>query len=147
MTGFPCMHVIEHFKCDDELRLRVLYERAVRQGHEGIVVKKYDHMYQFKRSSDWMRMVPVKTADVVVVDITPGTKGSKYDGVVGALVVEYNNLVQKVGSGLSDAERTVYMDYPSDIIGKVIEVEYKGETDYGKMRQPRFKRVRYDKNI
>ena len=139
--------VLPHVKCTDDIQVRVYYESAIAKGHEGIVIKKYDHAYKFKRSLDWARKVPIKTADVKVVDISYGKPGSKYENIVGALVVEFNNQIQRVGSGLNDAERMLFADDPAAIIGKVIEVEYKGMTDYGKMRQPRFKRIRYDKVV
>lgn len=137
--------VLPHFRCLNDVQLRSYYKVAVKKGHEGLVVKNYSHMYQFKRTSDWMRMVPVKTADVKVLKLVPGKKGTKYETIVGALEVEFNGHIQKVGSGLSDEQRLYFCQEPSAIVDRTIEVEYKELTDHGKMRQPRFKRIRYDK--
>lgn len=144
-TLHPHIHVVPHILCHDSAHVELAYKAAIKVGHEGTVVKTYDHIYQFKRSADWMRLVPVSSADVEVVDITHGKRGSKYEGKCGALVVVFHGEEQKVGSGLSDNERELYANDHSLIVGEVIEVEYKGLTDHGKMRQPRYKRIRTDK--
>lgn len=137
--------VVPHLKCNNRVELSTRYKAAVKAGHEGLVVKAYSHMYQRKRSYDWMRMVPDVPTEVKVVGTTSGKAGSKYDGMCGALVVEFEGKTQKVGSGLDDEERYEYYHQPELIVGQTIEVVYKGLTDHGKMRQPRYKRIRTDK--
>lgn len=89
---------------------------------------------------------PVKTMDVVVTDVQDGR--GKYIGLLGALVCHVLApdgqpwVVAKV-SGMTDAERIEFSDDPP--IGRVVEVAYQCVGSGGRLRHPRFIRVRDDK--
>ena len=83
--------------------------------------------------------------------IYEGSKGSKYEGMLGGVYVDYKGTQVGVGSGFSDEERLEYFENPDLIVGKIIEVQYFGETKNQKnedksMRFPVFKMIRDDKD-
>ena len=92
-----------------------------------------------------------------VVDTEFGT--GKYELCVGYIYCEAtlpngSKISCKVGTGLSDEQRTRWAMYPTDIIGKIVEIAYfslsqskntYGTTQYS-LRFPRLKKVRTDKN-
>jgi len=151
------------------------YDDSVKAGEEGIVIYDPDSLYEDKRSFDWMRLVPLKTADCVVIGFYEG-KG-KHAGSLGGIIVDYKGHEVRVGTGFKEkmAKKDVDLNTLSisnpnlkgtkyqDIIegyqnirqyiwgrqdifkGAIAECEFKEETKAGSMRQPRFKRWRWDK--
>jgi len=112
-------------------------------GHEGTMVKDFSKPYEPIRSFAWMKIKDELSVDVRVVRIKGGT--GKYEGMCGALVVDYNGVEVPV-SGMTDAQRKKFTRWPKSIIGKLVEVEYQEETVHGSLRHPRFKCVRSDKD-
>lgn len=87
------------------------------------------------------KIKPRHTGDFRVIGVTPG-KG-KHAGRVGALVLDLGGGVTcEVGTGLSDEDREV-----SDWEGRIAEIEYLAVTKDGKLREPSFQRVRWDKKV
>lgn len=112
----------------------VAYDKFIDAGFEGAVLKKPNTPYSFRRSYDWMKMKPEESADLMVVGYEEGT--GKYEGQIGALIVDFNGVEVNVGSGLSDALRASLMG--ERFIGRIIEVEYMEVTQDGSLRHPRF---------
>lgn len=121
--------------------IHTLYEAVRARGLEGLIVKDPEALYVCKRSHAWMKIKAEETVDVRIVDVEPGT--GKYEGLVGALVVDFNGVRVNVGSGLSDKMRGEDFGLFRD---RLIEVEYHEVTPDGSLRHPRFKRFRDDKD-
>lgn len=118
-------------------------------GFEGLILKPFNHLYEFKRSANWVKIKETKTADLICTDVTPGT--GKYDCMIGALVcegkVEGKDVIVKAGSGLNDADRALPAAH---YIGKTVELKYNSVTQDQRTGQwslflPRFVAVRFDK--
>jgi hypothetical protein len=111
---------------------------------EGLVLKGYGYY-------DWWKVKPVKTIDVVVIALKPGT-GGKWQHHVGSLTVavydcDYDNhhteqIILGDVSGMDDATRLAITRAD---IGRVCEVEYQDIAAQGKLKFPRFMRWRDDK--
>jgi len=103
---------------------------------EGVVYKNGNRL-------DHAKWKPTLTADLIVYDYKDGD--GKYLGLIGSLEcgLADGTIVASV-SGMSDAERTAFTDELP--IGKVIEVAYQYVGSKGRLRHPRFVRMREDKN-
>lgn len=125
------------------------YDSYVSQGFEGAMVKNLVSGYEYKRSYAWQKIKPEKDIDLKVIDIQDGKPGTKYVGLVGALIVDYNGIQVGVGSGLSDEQRVQWSERPEDIIGKTITIKYqeitKNKDGTNSLRFPVLKSVRDDK--
>lgn len=97
-------------------------------GYEGLVLRK---------GAKWLKVKPEETADVLVTGYQAGT--GKHEGRLGALLTNHG----KVGTGFTDTQRE---EITEDFVGSIIEVRYMEITPGGKMRHPRFVRVRTDRN-
>ena len=115
-----------------------------------------DTSYKTKRHAGLLKVKEFYTDDLLVTGVYEGEKGSKYEGLLGGVYVDYKGNVVKVGSGFSDKEREEFFNDKDLIIGKVIEVQYFEETENQKddglsLRFPTYKQVykmiRDDKDI
>lgn len=97
-------------------------------GAEGLMLHKKDSFYEGGRSDDLLKLKSFQDAEAKVIGFTQG-KG-KFKGLVGALVVQYQDKTFKIGSGLSKSLR---QNPPK--VGSIITFKYYGLT---KNKIPRF---------
>lgn len=125
------------------------YDQCLNAGYEGIMIKDADAAYQLKRGTNWQKMKPVKSADLKVIRLERGAYDTKYADSLGRLIVQFEDFEVGVGSGITDAQRQLWWDNPTLIVGKTIEVLYQEVTSNQKggksLRFPRFKCIRTDK--
>lgn len=116
--------------CDESLQPHEYFPE-----HEGVVFKDGNML-------NWTKWKTVQTADLLVTAVTDGC--GKYDGLVGALVcaLRTGQVVANV-SGMTDEERVEFSLRPP--IGQIVEVAYQYVGAGGRLRHPRFVRVRDDK--
>lgn len=128
---------------DSEIRLQ--YEEHLRAGFEGAMVKDPEAPYCFKRSDAVLKVKPRETYTGVVVGYERG-KG-KYEGSIGALVVQVNGVETSVGTGLTDALRREIAEDPDSYVGKFVELESQEMTADGKLRFPVYKSFRAEVDL
>jgi len=92
--------IIPHFVISSYKTLKKLYNWALKEGEEGIVVYDMDSQYEDKRSYDWMRMVPIKSADCEVIGFYEGN--GKNAGSLGGIIINYKGHTVKVGTGFKE---------------------------------------------
>ena len=113
---------------------------------EGIILN-LDTPYECKRTKNLIKVKKFFSCDIKCTGVEEGSGRNK--GTLGALVCDYKGNKVNVGSGFSDEDRTRLWQYPEDIIGKIITVKYKEETnnkDGGiSIQFPVFETVRFDK--
>lgn len=127
-------------------------------GLEGAIVKLPDAYYRRDRDYGWMKLKAEESADVRIVGAFEGE--GKYVGALGGVVVDFKGVRVRVGSGLSDEQRTEfyqawrhdtgpgrthYEGQVGDLVGRLCEVVYHEVTPDGSLRHPRFRRFRDDK--
>ena len=127
---------------------RELAERIIADGGEGVVLKDVNEDYY--DTLNHIKYKVVRTVDCAVRSYQPG-KG-KYDGSLGALVLEleYKGVEWvQIGtcSGMSDAERIGLKKRLDAKRSFVAEVRFQRWTGGGRLRHPRFVRVRTDKKL
>lgn len=112
---------------DDLSDINELFDMVVAQGYEGLILKRPDHKYKFKRTTDWVKLKAWNSCDLLCVGTTEGE--DKYEGMIGGLVctgcvgsIADGKIVEVVVSAcLTDAMRAAD---PSEYIGHTIEIEY-----------------------
>jgi len=150
---------------------KAYFRNALRLGFEGVMAKLSESTYQIgMRSEDWLKLKQVKTIDCIIAGYTVGT-GFRSTSF-GALVLAAHekggklNHLGNVGTGFTDEmilgimkllkplrvrTKTVPGDVkaPAAIVWVkpklVAEVGYINVTREGKLRLPRFERLRFDK--
>lgn len=130
------------FKKDFNL-LRQFADSVISKGHEGIIIKHPQGIYEDKRSQYWMKMKDAKTVELEILGYTEGT--GKYIGMLGSLALKLENGGEvDCGSGFTDDERKLLWERRTDLRGKVCEVKYMEETKDSSLRHPVFIRLRDD---
>lgn len=128
--------------------LEAIYQRALEQGHEGIIAKDVHSKYKFSRDSAWRKHKPVKEPiDLRVRGVVRGT--GRMSDTLGALKLETQDgvYVGRVGTGFSDRDRDELwaMHQDDGLEGEVVEVQFeelqKNGSKYG-LRFPRYERLR-----
>jgi ATP-dependent DNA ligase len=154
----------------ERLEGRQPWERACREGWEGVVAKRRDSLYEHRRSPHWLKMKCEETEDLVIGGYTE-PRGKRVG--LGALLVGYFErddfvFAGKVGTGfdtklllelrgLCDEKRIDLAPFTRaqglPRAGAhwvrpelVVEVAFMEWTGHGKLRHPRFLRVRRDKS-
>ena len=133
--------------CRNEDEVMSFYQSVRDRGLEGLIIKNPDGPYHPRRNRDWMKIKDAQTVDVPIVNAIEGT--GKYEGMLGALVVDLEGIEVNIGTGFSDSDRTTLWESFNRgwLDNKLIEVEYHERTPDGSLRHPRFKRFRDDKPV
>jgi len=96
------------------------------QHKEGVMLNTASGKYEIKRSKELLKVKFTEERVLKVVDILEGN--GKFEGMMGALVVDYNGNKLGVGSGFDYAQRQAIWDNPDKYIGKSIEIDTFGES-------------------
>lgn len=114
---------------------------------DGYVAKKRNGIWQAGAGTAGAQ-IKVKnhlSLDLRCVGLVEG-KG-KFEGMVGAVKVEYKGQVLEIGGGkMTDFERQVIWGEKDILVGRIVEVHALASSTHGKLREPRFIRVRHDKD-
>jgi DNA ligase-1 len=119
---------------------------ATDNGWEGCMIN-LDSPYVTKRSDSLLKAKRFHTVDLEIIGFEEGT--NKYEGMLGALIVDYKGNSVGVGSGYSDAQRKEFWDNRNSLLGRVIEISYfevskDSKTNIESLRFPVFKGIRED---
>lgn len=149
--------VLARINCNYDNTIANMLDAVTSAGAEGLMLNLAHANYQHKRTADLLKVKNTYTVDMLVKDWEYGN--GKYDGMLGALhceaITDNKHIEAKVGTGISDAQRELWADDPSLIVGKIVEVSYFSmsqnsgtyDTKLYSLRFPRLKRVRYDKEV
>ena len=145
------------------------WERACREGWEGVIAKRRDAPYEHRRSKAWLKMKCEATQELVVGGFTDPQRSRVG---LGALLVGYFEgedfvFAGKVGTGFTDAllrdlrQRFDRLEQPASPFTKavglprirahwvkpevVVQVAFTEWTVHGKLRHPRLLGLRIDK--
>lgn len=139
----------------DEKQAREFADNIILLGGEGAVFKRPDGTWTAGKKNEMMMKIKQELSyDLEVTGIERGDADGKYAGTLGTLVLRFRRfgksdgeLVEVYVSGMSDAERNAWFNDPDLIIGKIVQVDAMRFTEFGMLREPRFKGIRYDKEV
>lgn len=136
---YPFVSYVRHNRVKSKEHIEQLKEKMLIDGKEGIVLKKWDSPYDYKRNDDWCKVKCFVTGDFPVVGWEYGT--GKYEKLMGKLIIDVDGVKVGVGSGFSEKQRKLFMDdCPT-----MIEVKYLRKTPDGSLYLPTFVCERGDK--
>lgn len=118
---FDKISLIPTVKVSSVKEAKSLANKYIEDGFEGGILKRADLKFENKTSKYQLKIKAELDCDLRCVGIEPGT--GKYEGMIGALVLETDDKYLKVnvGTGLTDKDRE---KDTSEYLGKVIEVKY-----------------------
>lgn len=109
----------------DQSVIQPLLDKADKDGWEGLMLNK-DTKWKNKRNNGILKIKSFKYADVLCTDIVEGD--GKYKGTLGLIKCDYKGYELGVGSGFTDEQRNYYWNNPNEIVGKIVQIKFKGET-------------------
>ena len=131
---------------DNEEQLFTFFDNALKEGYEGIMVKRLTGWYTpGARNSDWLKFKPTETREGKLVKLLPG-KG-RNEGRLGSFLVRLEDGREaRVGTGFTDSQRKRFWKRRKSLKGKTVEfVVQKEEIEVAVIRHGRFKCFREDK--
>lgn len=126
------------------------FKSKLQRNLEGCILKDFDACWKNGTNPQFVKLKIECSVELKVTGIEPGTKGSKYESMIGALNVESSDgkVRFNVGSGLTDEQRAL----PEDTYnGKIVTVKFndivqnRDEPDYFALYLPRIIEVRQDR--
>lgn len=105
-----------------------IHKEILSNGGEGLMLNVPTASYECKRTANLLKVKEMYTCDLQITGFEEGLVGTKLEGTLGAIVVDYKGYTVKVGSGFSEDERDFFWHNKSELIGRIIEVQYFEET-------------------
>lgn len=145
----PSIEIVNYKDVDSLAKFMKLNRQHLTQGCDGSVLKFKDGEYEFKRSKLWLKYKPQKELDCKIVGFKEG-KG-KYTGVLGSLIVKvpvdngWSEHTTKV-SGMDDEDRVRMWKQQKQLLGTIVEVQFRKISRKGKMIEAHVHRPRPDKD-
>lgn len=127
-----------------------IYKLIVSMGGEGVILKPEDHVYECKRSRNWVKLKQIQDCDLEITGWFPGE--GKREGFIGGFICKDSSgtLEVRIGSGFTDKDLQELSQNPDSLIGKIAAIQYNEPiTDKFGGRSlflPRFIEIRNDKD-
>ena len=142
---------------NNRAEVQALYEKAIGEGCEGVMIKDPEGRYEWKRSKNWWKLKPTETFDGVIVGFEEGR--GRNSGTLGALIVEGvlptgERWRTAVGTGFKPDKEMRDEIWSNKEKYNDVCVEIKGDpnlsmaegSDIYSITWPRFSKFRFDKN-
>ena len=114
--------------------LWIFYRKFMEEGYEGIMIRKPDGLYEYKRSKNLMKFKQFQDEETLILNVIPG-EGSEKD--LGLLVIKHPGGHQGAIRARGDFEiRREWLIHPEDVIGKYVTVRFQGLTPDKNYRFP-----------
>lgn len=109
----------------DKSKIQELLDKADNDGWEGLMLNK-DTKWKNKRNNGILKVKSFLHADLLCTDVIEGD--GKYKGTLGLIKCNYKGFDLGVGSGFTDSQRDYYWNHRDEIVGKIVQIKFKGET-------------------
>jgi len=140
----------DSFLTSEKEDIYAYYNKIVAQGGEGVILKNPDHVYECKRSKNWIKLKEVNDCDLIITGWYPGE--GKREGFIGGFYCEDSSgtVKVKVGAGFTDQDLKDLSENPDSQIGKVCAIQYNviinDKNNNWSLFLPRFIEIRNDKD-
>jgi DNA ligase-1 len=134
---------------DSMEKTQEIYGLIVSMGGEGVILKPENHVYECKRSKNWVKLKQIQDCDLEITGWFPGE--GKREGFIGGFICKDSSgtLEVRIGSGFTDKDLQELSQDPDSLIGKIAAIQYNEPiTDKFGGRSlflPRFIEIRNDK--
>ena len=123
MEGLPNVRIVYGEMVNSMEELMEYYDKCLKDGFEGIMIKDLSALYECRRSKAWIKLKPEETIDYPIIGLFEG-KG-RLTGTLGGLTLrKQNGDALGVGSGFTDAVRAELWERGNELIGKMCEVKF-----------------------
>lgn len=134
------INIVKQERVDSQEVFNDWIDKAKQSDWEGCMLRK-DVPYKRGRTKDLLKIKAMQDAEYIVYGIEEGTATYNNDGhkvydVVSAIKILHKDNVVSVGSGLSKEQRLRWLEYPEEIIGKTVTIQYFEETVDSKTGRP-----------
>ena len=135
------------YKGTNTSKITEILNEQVSKDEEGIMINICNAPYDFKRTNNLLKCKKFKDTEVEIIGFEEGA--NKLAGTLGAFVCKYKDNIVKVGSGLSDEDRSYFWANRDKYLGKLLTVKYfevsvDSKTGLESLRFPIYMRVRED---
>ena len=140
----------ESFLAKEKEDIYTYYKSIIAKGGEGVILKNPEHVYECKRSKNWIKLKEVNDCDLVITGWYPGE--GKREGLIGGFICEDQSgkIKVRVGSGFSDDDLKEISKDPDSYISRICAVQYNviisDKNDNWSLFLPRLVEVRSDKD-
>ena len=114
-----CPNVFIARQDEDNSKLMPL---CIQNNWEGLMVRNADCPYEYKRTTNLLKIKEMHDMELQLIDMEPGT--GKHEGRLGAFWVDYNGYRVQVGSGFTEEQREEYWNNKEKYIGQMVKVQY-----------------------
>ena len=131
----PILKRVFSFKVANWEHVEEYHDKYVSGGYEGIVIRDPQGLYEHKRTTKLLKYKKTVDDEFKIVDVIEG-KG-KLKGCVGAYVCKLpNSKTFKCKPKGNQAATAKYIKNKSLVVGRWLNVEFKGYTSHGVPREP-----------
>jgi len=140
----------DSFLTSEKEDIYAYYNKIVARGGEGVILKNPNHVYECKRSKNWIKLKEVNDCDLIITGWYPGE--GKREGLIGGFYCEDSSgkVKVKVGAGFTDNDLKELSQNLDSQIGKVCAIQYNviinDKNDNWSLFLPRFIEIRNDKD-
>jgi ATP-dependent DNA ligase len=144
------VHAVTNHLVENLDEAQAVFNDYLAKGEEGIILKSSTMPWEGKRSKSQIKFKAENDCDLVCVDWVEGRKGTKTEGLLGALTCQTRDgkLTVNVGGGFTDEQRRTLKK--KDVVGKIIAVMYNmkivDSAGNNSLFLPRFIEIRIDKD-
>jgi ATP-dependent DNA ligase len=156
LSGIPLMAVcrVQQYRCSDEPAFKQFAAGIQKHGGEGGIYRPFSAAWiAGDRSTNLVRIKQEISYDLLVTGVTEVKEGPK-GGLLGAIQVRFRRFADPLGEtitvdvrGMDHDQLREWSENPALIVGKIVKVAAMRLTNKGSLREPRFKEVRFDKDI
>jgi DNA ligase-1 len=141
---FEFLRLIEHKEIDSNFEAIMAYHgECTAAGFEGAMLKNPTMPYCFGRSDAVVKVKAFNDVDLRVTGFLEGR--GRHKGSLGAILVNFNGVKVRVGSGFGDTDRAEVWADKEKFLGMTAEIRYQEITPDGSLRFPTFVCWRTDK--